>query len=94
MSELKDITFKPEGFAACLEGLSGQVQSVAESIASRASGYITQGGGGFHVEMTSMARYQDASYGVSRPVAYVVSNDDETAAEEAEHKILSKAVGG
>ena len=94
MSKEIDITFKPEGFAECLQGMSGEVQSVAEGIAARASALITNGGGGFHVEMTSMARYQDASYGVSRPVAYVVSNDDETAAEEAEHKILSKAVGG
>ena len=93
MSKQIDITFKPEGFAECLQGLSGQVQSVAEGIASRASGFITQGGSGFHVEMTTMARYQDASYGVSRPVAYVVSNDEESAKEEAEHKILSKAVG-
>jgi hypothetical protein len=93
MSGLEKIEFKPEGFAECLQGLSGQVQSVADGIASRASGFITQGGGGFHVEMTTMPRYQDSSYGVSRPVAYVVSNDEETAKEEAEHKILSKAVG-
>ena len=91
MSEI-DITFKPQGFAECLEGMSGQVSSVAEGIAGRASSMITKGSG-FHVEMTNMPRYQDAAYGVSRPVAYVVSNDDETAAEEAEYKILSKAVG-
>jgi len=29
-----------------------------------------------------------------RPVAFVVANDDETSAEEAEDKILSKAVTG
>ena len=91
MSEIH-ITFKPQGFAECLQGMSGQVQSVAETIAARASAMITKGSG-FHVEMTTMPRYQDSSYGVSRPVAYVVSNDNETAAEEAEYKILSKAVG-
>lgn len=87
-----EIDFKPEGFAECLQGLSGQVQSAAEEIAARAGSYL-QKGSGFHVEMTQMARYQDAAYGVTRPVAYVVSNDDETAKEEAENKILSKAVG-
>lgn len=92
MSEIH-ITFKPQGFAECLQGLSGQVSSVAEGIAARASSMITTGTG-YHVEMTSMARYQDSAYGVSRPVAYVVSNDEESAREEAEFKILSKAVGG
>ena len=87
-----EIDFKPEGFAECLQGLSGQVQSAAEEIAARAGSYL-QKGSGFHVEMTQMARYQDAAYGVTRPVAYVVSNDDDTAKEEAENKILSKAVG-
>ena len=91
MSEIH-ITFKPEGFAECLQGLSGQVQSVAENIASRASSMITKGSG-FHVEMTTMPRYQDPSYGVSRPVAYVMANDEESSIEEAENKILSKAVG-
>lgn len=91
MTEIK-MEFKPEGFAECLQGLSGQVQASAEAIAARATAYLSRGSG-FHVEMTTMPRYQDSSYGVSRPVAYVMSNDDETAAEEAEYKILSKAVG-
>ena len=91
MSKIQ-IEFKPQGFAECLQGLSGQVQSVAQGIAARATSYLTKGGG-FHVEMTSMPRYQDSSYGVSRPVAYVTANDAESAAEEAEKKILSKAVG-
>lgn len=91
MSTKIQIEFKPQGFAECLQGLSGQVQSTAETIASRASSYLTRGGG-FHVEMTNMPRYQDSAYGVTRPVAYVMSNDDETAKEEAENKILSKAV--
>ena len=93
MSARMEIKFKPEGFAECLQGLGGQVQSVANGIAARAGAYITGGGSGFHVEMSNEARYQDAAYGVSRPVARVVANDDETSAEEAEKKILSKAVG-
>ena len=90
MSRL-DIKFNPAGFAECLQGMAGEVQQAAETIAARASGYVTKGGG-FHVEMSSEAKYQDSSYGVTRPVAYVVPDDDESAAEEAEDKILSKAV--
>lgn len=92
MSAKVEIEFKPQGFAECLQGLSGQVQSEAEKIAARAGSYLTRGGG-FHVEMTNAPRYQDPSYGTSRPVAHVVANDDATSAEEAENKILSKAVG-
>lgn len=92
MSEIK-ITFNPKGFAECLQGLMGEVQSAAQGIADRASGYVTKGSG-FHVEMSEEAKYQDAAYGVTRPVAYVVANDDESAAEEAENKALSKAVMG
>lgn len=91
MSRL-EITFKPQGFAECLEGLSGQVQSSAQSIATRASAMLTKGSG-FHVEMSNEPRYQDSAYGVSRPIARVVANDAESSAEEAEYKILSKAVG-
>ena len=90
MSEIK-ITFNPGGFAQCLEGLRDEVQAAADVIAARADSYLT-GSGGFHVEMTSMARYQDSKYGVTRPVAYVMA-DEEAAREEAEEKILSKAVG-
>ena len=92
MTEIK-IEFKPEGFAECLQGLSGQVQSVAEGIASRATSYLTTGSG-FHVEMKNAPRYQDSTYGVSRPVAYVMASDEESSKEEAEKKILSKAVLG
>lgn len=92
MSTQIEIEFKPEGFAECLQGLSGQVQSEAERIAARAGSLITGGGTGFHVEMSNEARFQDASYGVTRPIARVIANDDQTSAEEAEHKILSKAV--
>lgn len=94
MSGLIDIKFDPKGFAACLQGLSGTVQSEAQKIASRASSYLTKGGSGFHVEMSGEAKFQDSAYGVSRPVARVVANDSKSAAEEAEKKILSKAVGG
>lgn len=93
MSTKIQIQFNPKGFAECLQGLSGQVQSTAETIAARAGSYLTRGTG-FHVEMTNMPRYQDSAYGVTRPVAYVISNDEETAKEEAENKILSKAVSG
>ena len=92
MSKLT-IQWNPAGFAECLQGVAGDVQSAAESIASRASSYLTKGGG-FHVEMTSEPKYKDSAYGVSRPVAYVVPDDDESAKEEAEDKILSKAVMG
>lgn len=92
MSGITDIKFNPQGFAECLKGMSGQVQSEAEKIASRASSYLTRGSG-FHVEMSNAARYKDSSYGVTRPVAHVVANDAASSAEEAENKILSKAVG-
>ena len=85
------IKWNPAGFAECLQGVSGDVQSAAESIASRASSYV-KNGSGFHVEMGNEPKYQDSAYGVSRPVAYVVPDDDESAKEEAEDKILSKAV--
>lgn len=91
MSTKIEIKWNPAGFAEALQGLSGTVQSEAEAIAARASAMLTKGGG-FHVEMTNMPRYQDSAYGASRPVAYVCSNDEETAKEEAENKILSKAV--
>lgn len=91
MSEIIDIKFNPQGFAECLKGLSGQVQAEAGKIASRASSYLTKGSG-FHVEMSNAARYKDSSYGVTRPVAHVVANDPASSAEEAEKKILSKAV--
>lgn len=93
MSKLVKLEFKPQGFAECLQGVAGDVQAAAEGIANHASSYVTRGSG-FHVEMATEARYQDASFGVSRPVAYVVPDDDESAAEEAEDKILSKAVMG
>lgn len=90
MSDVK-IKFNPAGFAECLQSLSGEAQAAAETIANRADAYVTKGTG-FHVEMANEARFQDSAYGVTRPVAYVVANDDETSAEEAADKILSKAV--
>ena len=85
------IKFNPAGFAECLNSLSGEVQAAAEAIAARADSFTTKGTG-FHVEMANEPRYLDSAYGVTRPVAYVVANDEETSAEEAEEKILSKAV--
>lgn len=90
MSKL-DIKFNPAGFAECLQDLQEEVQTAAEGIASRASA-LTEKGSGFHVEMESEARYNDSKYGVTRPVAYVVADDDESAAEEAENKILGMAL--
>ncbi len=90
MSQL-DIKFNPQGFAECLQGLSGDVQAAAEAIAARASALVKRGSG-FHVEMGQEAKYNDSAYGVTRPVAYVVPDDDESAAEEAEEKILSEAL--
>lgn len=90
MSKLT-IKWNPAGFAECLQGTAGELQAAAESIAARASSYLEKGSG-FHVEMGNEAKYQDSAYGVSRPIAYVVPDDDESAAEEAEDKILSKAV--
>ena len=90
MSKLT-IKWNPAGFAECLQGTAGELQRAAESIASRASSYL-ENGSGFHVEMGSEAKYQDSAYGVTRPVAYVVPDDEESAKKEAEDKILSKAV--
>ena len=87
------ITFNPKGFAECLQGAAPLVESSAESIAARANGYVSTGTG-FHVETSDEPRFQDSAYGVTRPIARVVANDDATSAEEAENKILSKAVTG
>lgn len=87
------ITYDPKGFAECLTGATGIVSSEAEKIAARANGNVTKGTG-FHVEVTNEPRFQDEAHGVSRPIARVVANDDATSAEEAENKILSKAVTG
>lgn len=87
------IDFKPKGFAECLQGATGIVESSAQTIAERANGNVTKGTG-FHVETSNEPRFQDSAYGVTRPIARVVANDAETSAEEAENKILSKAVHG
>ena len=44
--------------------------------------------------MANEPRFQDNAYGVTRPIGRVVANDEESAKEEAENKILSKAVTG
>lgn len=90
---IQEIIWNPAGFAECLEGFRGMIEAEAETIANRATSYITGSGSGFHVEMTTKVRFRDPSYGVTRPVAYVVANDEATVKEEAEKKILSKAVG-
>ena len=93
MSTKINIKFNPAGFAECLSGTSGMVESEASKIAARADGYV-RNGSGFHVEMSNEPRFQDSGYGVTRPIGRVVANDDETSKEEAENKILSKAVSG
>ena len=86
-----DLKLNHKGIEECLDGFTGNVQAAGEGIAVRASSHVTKGSG-FHVEMTNEPRYMDSAYGVTRPVAYVVADDEESAAEEAEDKILSKAV--
>ena len=92
MAKQIDIVFNPAGIAECLGGLSGDVQAATDKIAATATSMITKGTG-FHTEMSNEPRFQDSSYGVSRPIGRVVANDDESSKEEAENKILSKAVG-
>lgn len=93
MSGNIDIKFNPQGFAECLSGMSGIVESETSKIAARADGYV-RNGSGFHVEMSNEPRFKDSAFGVTRPIGRVVANDDETSKEEAENKILSKAVTG
>ena len=93
MSNLVNLTLNHAGFAECLNAMAGDVQAEAERIASTATSMISKGSG-FHVEMTNIPQWTDRGFGTSRPVAYVVSNDDETAAEEYKDKILTKAVIG
>lgn len=93
MAKQIDIVFNPAGFAECLGGLSGDVQAAADKIAATATSMLSKGSG-FHVEMSNEPRFQDSSYGVTRPIGRVVANDEESSKEEAENKILSKAVGG
>lgn len=89
-----EIKFNPAGFAECLAGMAGTVQAEAEKRAAIATGMLTGPGTGFHVEMSNEPRFQDSSYGVTRPIGRVVANDEESSKEEAENKILSKAVSG
>lgn len=94
----KKITIKftkaPGGLTEVINsgGIQSVVKSSAETIAAKASSMVSAGSG-FHVEMGTRAFAQDAAHGASRPFARIISNDDETAAAEAEEKILSKAVG-
>jgi hypothetical protein len=72
--------------------MAGTVQAAAEKRAAIATSLLTGPGTGFHVEMSNEPRFLDASNNVTRPIGRVVSNDEETAKEEAENKILSRAV--
>lgn len=94
MSNDIEIKFNPAGFAECLKGLSKEVEAEATKIANKASGFLPPGCGGFHVEISDEPRFEDSSYGVSRPVARVVANDNASSIAEAKDKILSKAVNG
>ncbi len=91
MSGKLTIKWNPQGFSECLQETAEGVQAAAEVIAARATSFCEKGGG-FHVEMSNEAKYQDAAYGVTRPVAYVVPDDEESEMEEAENKILGKAL--
>ena len=87
------IEFNPAGFAECLSGMSGMVQSVCEQEAAKYSGP-----GGYTITVTNEPRFLDASYGVSRPIARGIPvgriTADETASiDEAENKSFSRAVG-
>lgn len=92
MSSKMRITFNPAGFAECLQGATELVREQAERIAAEAGGMLT-GGGSFVVEVTNEPRFLDSSYGASRPVGHVMA-DEVASKEEAENKILSKAVSG
>ena len=94
MSKEIDIKFKPEGFAECLAGFSGMVRSICENLASQAGGLQH-----YTISVSNEPRYQDASYGVSRPVARAIpvgriTADEYASADEAENKTMSKAVSG
>ena len=88
-----DIKYLPAGFAECLLSFTDVCQAEAERIAATASSMTTKGSG-FHVEMANEPKFDDAKHGVSRPVAYVVANDEETLAEEAENLISTRAAFG
>ena len=92
MSTQIDIKFNPQGFAECLNGMDGMVQSVAEDLAAKAASEL-QGPGSYTVEVVHETRFQDASYGVTRPVAVArVIADADATRDEAENKTMSKAV--
>lgn len=87
------ITFNPAGFAECLAGMSGMVQSVCEQEAAKYNGP-----GEYTIEVTNEPRFLDASYGVSRPIARAIPvgriiGDETASADEAENKSLSRVVG-
>ena len=91
MSEIQ-IKFNPQGFAECLAGMDGTVRAEAERLAEAAKANL-RGPGSYTVEVVHESRFQDAAYGVSRPVAVArVIADKAASADEAENKSMSRAV--
>ena len=92
MSAEVKMEFKPEGFAECLSGMSGMVQAECERMAMQAGGLQH-----YTISVSNEPRFQDASYGVSRPIARAIPvghiiADESATADEAENKTMSKAV--
>ena len=88
------INFKPEGFAECLQGMGGMVQSECEKLAAQAGGAEH-----FEISVKNEPRFKDAQFGVSRPIARAIpvgriTADTYASADEAENKTMSKAVHG
>lgn len=85
----------PKGLTEAINSsaLEGILRREAEKIAAEA-GAMLEKGQGFAVQIRQERRGKDAIYGAYRPVAYVLATDAETAKEEAENKVLSKAVHG
>ena len=92
---VEHIEMNHAGWQEVLSGFSDMCASEAERMCAEANANV-QNGAGYEVEVVMKPRFSfDASAGTSRPVAYarVVSIDAETAADEAENKSLSRAVG-
>ena len=82
----------PDGLTEIIQGTRGSVQAIAGEIAARATGMTTEGAG-FKAEVKDEPRYQDASYGATRPVGVVVPADDDSNIEGARKHILARAMG-
>lgn len=94
MSREIRITFYPKNFQQVLFDMRDVVDNAAMGIAARANALLQGGGSGFAVDTSSGQRFGDPAYGTARPVDYVVAQDDETSAEEADRKILEAVVSG